>query len=161
MKLLFTLYLLLSPAIYSFSQNTLKFKDTTSKETQASLPNIYLGNNLIFGNSALKNHPLERIFDPNVFLAKFPKHLGLSTPLKVTNWSITVNNKLFEGKGSNLSDELCNAIFEAPKKSIVVINFVHVTSEKKDWKVDISLKIIKESVARTFKPGKRKPIICE
>ncbi|TNE55777.1 MAG: hypothetical protein EP338_03105 [Bacteroidetes bacterium] len=124
-------------------------------------PNVYLHNSTIYGSGAYNYEPVEKMFNGILLISKYPPEIELKEKFKVIEWNITVGDVEFVGKGNVISEQVCDAIYNSPKKTIVRINSVKIQSTYREFKIDIPLIMYKTSDVRTFKPIEYKPIICD
>ena len=124
-------------------------------------PNVYLHNATIYGSGAYNNEPVEKMFNGLLLLSKYPPEIDLIEKFKVIEWNITVGDVEFVSKGNKVSEQVCDAIYNSSKGTIVQINTVKVQSTYREFEIDIPLKMYKTSDVRTFKPKEYKAIICD
>lgn len=115
-------------------------------------PNLYLGYVTIYGQGSFDStSSLERIFNSNILLSKYPPEIPINEDFKIIEWEIIVDIVPFKGKGNRITEEVSEAIYNSPKGSVIKIKSATVKSLYKEFKLDVSLDLHKTSEIRTFK----------
>lgn len=82
------------------------------------------------------------------FFAKYPPEIPLSADFTVSKWRVKVNNKIYEGTGAKLTDELKKAIYSTKKNSVITFLSFTYSGMGIEETIYIGTKFIKKSKSK-------------